>query len=175
MRVVVSPVLVGDRIVRIVSPVDSLLEVEEWVGEWWEPSAITLTTASQAPSAPVALLRSRGVPLEDCAETSSRPTEHALQFLMLATARDANDPLIASDLTTRPVRGLRRKSYPGNARFRRGTPNKRAAQQDRARRPTGAVDTADRRQDQSSTWQGPWRRASDQPPEGRANAPSDKK
>jgi len=173
MRVVVSPVLVGDRIVRIVSPVDSLLEVEEWVGEWWEPSAITLTTASQAPSAPVAVLQARGVPLEDCAETASRPSEHALQFLMLATARDANDPLIASDLTTRPARGLRRKSYPGNARFRRGTPSKRAAQRDGTPREADAVDTADRRQDQSATWQGPWRRASDQPPVSRANAPTD--
>jgi hypothetical protein len=165
MRVVVSPVLVGDRIVRIVSPVDSLLEVEEWVGEWWEPSAITLTTASQAPSAPVALLQARGVPLEDCAETPSRPTEHALQFLMLATARDANDPLIASDLTTRPVRGLRRKSYPGNARFRRGTTTTRASKPDVAPHNTDAVDTADRRQDNATAWDGPWRRATDRPTE----------
>ncbi|MCC7003408.1 MAG: hypothetical protein IT357_14720 [Gemmatimonadaceae bacterium] len=170
MRVVVSPVLVGERIVRIVSPVDSLLEVEEWVGEWWEPSAVTLTTASQAPSASMAVLRSRGVPVEDCEETPSRPSVRALQFLMLATARDANDPLIASDLTTRPLRGLRRKSYPGNARFRRGTATKRASTPDAAVRDADAA--AERRQDRSPTWQGPWRRASDRPPEDSADTPS---
>jgi hypothetical protein len=169
MRVVVSPVLVGERIVRIVSPVDALLEVEEWVGEWWEPSAITLTTASQAASAPTAVLRARGVPVEDCIETVARPSEHALQFLLLATSRDANDPLVAADLTTRPTRGLRRKSYPGNARFRRGTTAKRStavnSAPDTATKDSDATDTAERRQDASATWAGPWRRATDRPTE----------
>lgn len=165
MRVVVSPVLIGERIVRIVSPVDALLEVEEWVGEWWEPSAITLTTASQAPSAPTSVLRARGVPVEDCVETVARPSQRALQFLLLATARDANDPLVAADLTTRPTRGLRRKSYPGNARFRRGTAGKRNTAPTTAVKDGDATDIAERRQDSSATWSGPWRRATDSPTE----------
>ena len=83
MRVVIAPVLVGKRIVRLVAPLDSLLEVEEWVGEWWEPTDVTLTVASRAPSAPFALLRRRGVPAEDCV-VGPRPTDAEIQALMHA-------------------------------------------------------------------------------------------
>ena len=59
MRVVVPPVLVRDRLCRIVAPVESLLEVEEWVGEWWEPSVVTLSAVSTAAAATDAQLAAR--------------------------------------------------------------------------------------------------------------------
>lgn len=120
MRVLVAPVLVGDRICRIVSPIDSLLEVEEWVGEWWEPSGVTLTAASQAPRASEHVLAARGVPPEDHHATEPRATDPEIQSLLRAC--DPAPPSGAPQEHMRQPRApsLRQREYPGNARFLRG-------------------------------------------------------
>lgn len=130
MRILVAPVLVGDRICRIVSPVDSLLEVEEWVGEWWEPSSVTLTTASQAPAASEALLRERGVPPDDCRATAARTAEVEIQALL--RAREPAQPTAFSpdEPASQRAHGLRRKQYAGSARFRRHAANAASAARD---------------------------------------------
>lgn len=112
MRILVAPVVVGDRICRIVSPVRSLLEVEEWAGAWWEPSLVTLTEAVRARPATPAELRARGVPKSDRTATDAL-TPVALQA-MLCAAEPARPGLEAAAPARRP-----RRSYPGNARFRR--------------------------------------------------------
>ena len=125
MRVLVAPVLVGDRICRIVSPIDSLLEVEEWVGEWWEPSSVTLTTASQSPPASEHLLRDHGVPPEDRGSFLPSPTDDEIQTL-LRGGEPAAPALFAPAITDPPrAPSARSREYPGNARFlrRRAKPN----------------------------------------------------
>lgn len=125
MRVLVAPVLVGDRICRIVSPIDSLLEVEEWVGEWWEPSSVTLTAASQAAPASERLLRARGVPAADRRATEQGVTEPDIQSLLRAhepAAPTGSPPVPSAD---RPGTERRAREYPGNARFLRGRPTPR--------------------------------------------------
>lgn len=112
MRVLVAPVVVGDRICRIVSPVRSLLEVEEWAGAWWEPSLVTLTEAVRARAASRAELRARGVPDADHA-ASGHLTSVALQAML--RAHEPKHPVL--EVTTAPRRPGR--AYPGNARFRR--------------------------------------------------------
>ncbi len=152
MRILVAPVLVGDRICRIVSPVDSLLEVEEWVGAWWEPSSVTLTTASQAPAAGEAVLRDRGVPPDDCLTTAGRTAEVEIQSLLRAREPVQSAPLSPDEPASHRAHGLRRKQYAGSARFRRHVAN---AMRD-------GLDRADlRRADPPAEWKGPWRRATD--------------
>ncbi len=153
MRILVGPVLVGDRICRIVSPIESLLEVEEWVGEWWEPSQVTLTLASQSPTATAAELAARGVPGEDCAPDAPRATEATVQRLLLASPSSAAEtPGIDGQPHTR-AHGKRRKVYPGNARFRQLRMGRRAG------RATAVAD--ERRSETPVAWTGPWRRATD--------------
>ncbi len=148
MRVVVCPVIVGDRICRIVSPVQSLLEVEEWAGEWWEPSSIPLTIASLSTAADASLLRARGVPEADCFASEPRPDQLAIEALMLT--RDPERPAqMRFDEDVRRSPGSRKRKYPGNARFRRGAQT---------------MMDAERRRETSSEWNGPWRRATDRPP-----------
>jgi hypothetical protein len=122
MRVLVAPVLVGDRICRIVSPIESLLEVEEWVGEWWEPSSVTITTASQSPPASERLLLERGVPPED--HRSSEPATSDPEIQSLLRAREPAPPTAALfDRADAPrASAARPREYPGNARFLRGRP-----------------------------------------------------
>lgn len=93
MRVIVPPVVVGDRICRIVSAVESLLEVEEWVGQWWAPSSVTLSDASHAPAADAVRLRARGVPPEDYAFNTPRPGGPEIQALL-----QARDPARVQDM-----------------------------------------------------------------------------
>ena len=62
MRVILPPVLVDGKICRIIAPVPSLLEVQEWMGAFWLPSDVLLSTAAASAPAPLALLHSRGVP-----------------------------------------------------------------------------------------------------------------
>ena len=112
MRVLVAPVVVGDRICRIVSPVRSLLEVEEWAGEWWEPSLVTLTEVVRARAASRSELRARGVPEADHA-ASGQLTPIALQAML--RAHEPSHPVL--EVTAAPARP--RRAYAGNARFRR--------------------------------------------------------
>lgn len=112
MRILVAPVLVGDRICRIVSPVRSLLEVEEWAGEWWEPSLVTLTEVVHARAASRPELRARGVPESDHA-ASGHLTSAELQAML--RAHEPTPP--AFEATAGPARP--RRAYPGSARFRR--------------------------------------------------------
>jgi len=159
MRILCAPVLVGDRLCRIVSPVATLLEVEEWVGEWWEPSSITLTTASQASPAPVALLQARGVPLEDHAGNAPTP-EFEIQSLLRASVAARHQVLSVEPGSEPRANGSRRKVFSGNARFRRG----RSADAPDAPEAPGATDTT--RRDRTSTAERPIprRRATDDPP-----------
>jgi len=116
MRVVVGPVLIDDRIYRIVAAVESLLEVEEWAGSWWQPSTIPLTTASGAPPADCELLLARGVPIDDWATGEPRSALMNIEALM-----QTNDPDRASkpalDDTVKRGPAPRRSQYPGNRRF----------------------------------------------------------
>jgi hypothetical protein len=152
MRVVVAPVIVDDRICRIVAPVESLLEVEEWVGEWWEPSAVPLTIASVAPAAPTAVLHERGVPESDCLAGAIRPTPEEIEAILL-TRDPERSAQMRFDEQVRRGTGPRRRMYPGNARFRRGARG-------------GTSTEVDRRRELPREWNGPWRRSTDpQPPD----------
>jgi len=122
MRILVAPVVIGDRICRIVSPVASLLEVEEWAGEWWEPSSVTITTASQAPAATERLLRERGVPLEDCISPGPRAEDLEIQMLMRACDPEPRGDPLASETRTLPHARTRERQFTGNRRFRRHDP-----------------------------------------------------
>ncbi len=154
MRVVVAPVLVGDRICRIVAPLQSLLEVEEWVGAWWEPSSVTLTEASIAPIVPESVLAERGVPLEDRVATEGRPAQIEIEALI--RTRDPERPenmRFDEEVVTRAT-PTRRRKYPGNARFRRKPAAGKA----------GEASDAERRKKAPRDPQTPRRRASDDPP-----------
>lgn len=151
MRVVVSPVIVDDRICRIVAAVESLLEVEEWAGGWWEPSGVTLTAVGAAPAAAEAVLRSRGVPIEDCVAADGSTAQRDIQALLMTRDPDHSQQMRFDDDVARAVHSSRRRKYPGNARFRRGT--------------LSATDSGytrpERRRKNAPEWRGPWRRASD--------------
>jgi hypothetical protein len=118
MRVVVPPVLVGDRICRIVSPVESLLEVEEWVGAWWAPSGVTLSVVGLAPGADPSMLRTYGVPPTDWVAEDPRPDFSEIESLMRAREPGRGEPM-RLDEDVRRLSPPRRRKYPGNARFRR--------------------------------------------------------
>lgn len=152
MRILSPPVLVGERICRVVSPIASLLEVEEWVGAWWEPSAVTITTASQAPQASVAVLHARGVPAGDHTMEASMHLGD-VQALMRASVVPYVQPLAVSPDNERRPTGSRRKVYSGNSRFRRGR--------------SAGTDTHTQKEQRERTsateWSGPWRRATDDP------------
>ncbi len=119
MRIICPPVLIDGCICRIVSPIESLLEVEQWAGGWWEPSSVTLTTASLAPAASLAELEARGVPPEVCAP-GLRSAEQQIQALMRATVSTAAQGSALDPANERRPDGARRRVYTGNARFRKG-------------------------------------------------------
>ena len=144
MRIVVPPVLIGERILRVTAPVDSLFEVEEWTGEWWEPSLLTITVVSQAARAPEALLIARGVPIED-RTAGSELDQDLVQQRMHATESDATQDFRLDESATRR-QGKRQRVFAGSARFRRGRHSSSEEQRD------GAAGT---------DWPGPFRRASD--------------
>lgn len=152
MRVLVAPVLVGDRICRIVSPIESLLEVEEWVGEWWEPSSVTITTASQSPPASERVLQERGVPPEDHRSSEPATSDPEIQSLLRAHEPAAPHAVTLDPADGGRAAGRRRREYPGNARFRRGRPTAPAA-----------LDRAELRRADEPDRRGLRRRASDRP------------
>lgn len=156
MRVVVAPVLVGDRICRIVAPLQSLLEVEEWAGAWWEPSSVTLTEASVAPIVPDALLEERGVPVEDRVASEDRPAQTEIEALI--RTRDPERPanMRFDEEVVARVTPARRRKYPGNARFRRNAPSGTHSE---------PLDP-ERRKKSTRDAQTPRRRSSDHPPRG---------
>lgn len=163
MRILVAPVLVGDRICRIISPIESLLEVEEWVGEWWEPSTVTLTTASQSPAAPERVLQERGVPAEDRVATEPRASDPEIQGLMRPDQQPFAPSARIEDTLAPRANGARRRQYSGNARFRRP----------RASTPNSVIDRADlRRPGSDGEWHGPFRRATDDTSSSRSDRPS---
>jgi hypothetical protein len=122
MRVVVPPVLVGDRICRIVSALESLLEVEEWAGAWWEPSSIPLTLASRASRASDDILDARGVPESDRAVPEVWPTQGDIEALMRARDPQRPDGMRFDEEMVMRAQPVRKLDYPGNARFRKSTP-----------------------------------------------------
>lgn len=144
MHVIVPPVVVRDRIVRIVSPISSLLEVEEWMGEWWEPCTVTFRTVSGAPRAGDELLAARGVPREDWGSSVERISSEEIEAMLLAHV--IFRPTLPVPMTDEPA-GRRRKVFVGSARFRGGRQAKGSRASDRGAPPP--------------TWKGPWRRASD--------------
>ena len=122
MRVVVAPVLVDDRICRRVAAIESLLEVEEWVGAWWEPSCVSLTQVSSAASTAPEVLRARGLSEVDI-EAVSAPMR-SLEFEALMRGTDPHRP---ADMRFEDEPVLRaapavKKLCPGNSRFRRHAP-----------------------------------------------------
>ena len=149
MRIVVPPVLIGERICRISSPVETLLEVEEWTGAWWEPSSLTITTVSQGAPAPEALLIARGVPPED-REQHAGSDQDSLQRQLRPTQPDGLQILRIEESANRH-HGRRQRTYSGNARFRRGR-TAEATEQRELRREDATT----------ATWTGPFRRATDQ-------------
>jgi hypothetical protein len=154
MRVVLPPVLVGERICRIVAPVASLLEVEEWVGEWWEPSSVTLSEVSHSPLASDAVLRDRGVPPDDCIASEPAIAQSELEALLLTHDPERSAHLLFDGDVVPRLAVPRRKLYPGNAKFR-----KHALElTDRGR------EHPERRRSRGIVWKGPWRRATDVQP-----------
>ena len=152
MRVVVSPVLVGERLCRIVAPIESLLEVEEWAGAWWEPSNVTLTETSLATTASVEVLRAHFVPEDDWYASDARPDDHQIQAQMYTRDPDRSEQTKFDDKVVRRLESRRRK-YPGNSRFRRGP---------------GVQDSTfegERRREDPTEWNGPWRRSTDVRPD----------
>ena len=157
MRVIVPPVVVGDRICRIIAPVASLLEVEEWVGQWWEPSAVTLSEASLGVSAPDALLAARGVPADDWRASEARSGEQDIQALLQIRDPEREQRLDEDVARSMPTR---RRSYPGNARF-----SSRAIAAAERR-----TDDSDRRARPEAATPGPHRRETDTPIDAGGNA-----
>jgi hypothetical protein len=155
MRVIVPPVVVGDRICRIVAAVESLLEVEEWVGQWWEPSTVTLSDASLGVSATEAVLESRGVPTDDWRVATPRLADMEIQALLQTRDPHVAEPMRLDDAVTRSS-PPRRRSYPGNARFSSRT----IAAMERAQ------EVPDRRRRSDGNRNGPRRRKTDTPTDG---------
>jgi len=61
-RVVLAPVVMDERIFRVVEPAHSTLYVEEWHGEYWLPSDVALHAVRAAPFATEDELRARQLP-----------------------------------------------------------------------------------------------------------------
>ncbi len=154
MRVIVPPVVVGDRICRIVAAVESLLEVEEWVGQWWEPSTVTLSDASLGVPASEVVLEARGVPSDDWRTIDARSAEVDIQALLQTRDPQRAEPMRLDDGVTRS-NPPRRRSYPGNARFSSRT----IAAMERAK------EVPDRRRRSDGNRNGPRRRKTDTPPD----------
>ena len=86
MRVILAPVVVDGKICRIVAPVPSLLEVQEWVGDFWLPSDAMLSTVATAAPAPLALLHSSGVPRADHGQWDRRAVTTLTESALIALA-----------------------------------------------------------------------------------------
>lgn len=149
MHVIVPPVLIGDSIYRIVAPLPSLLEVEEWMGEWWEPCTLTFRTVASAPPAAHTLLESRGVPRDERGSPAQRASVEAIEAMLLAHV--IFRPSTNGVPPVEGASGRRRKSYAGSARFGKGT-------RSRGRRAEDAPDA------KPVITHGPRRRRSDQKP-----------
>ena len=126
------------------------------MGEWWEPSSITLTSASLAPAAPEPVLRERGVPEHEHRSIEPRSAVLEIQSLMLTRDPERHpdrEGAPHSDTDgVRRVGGVRRKQYAGNARFRRGT----------VKGTDGRILASEQRLSARATdWNGPWRRSTD--------------
>ena len=121
MRIVVAPALVGDRLCRIVAPIPTLLEVEEWVGAWWDPSTVMLTAVSQSAPATEQELRERGVPAEDCVTAESAEPSPDLQTQLRAHAPAPRLGPVDAGASIVP-HGVRAREYTGNKNFRRARP-----------------------------------------------------
>ena len=155
MRVIVPPVVVGDRICRIVSAVESLLEVEEWAGAWWAPSSVTLSDASRGRAVDADALRARGVPDEDCGVSAPRSGRSEIQALLQTRDPDHGQEMHLNDDVMRST-PARRRIYPGNARFSSRT----LAAVERL------AENTERRRPGDGKWKGPRRRKTDAPAEG---------
>ena len=57
-----APVLIDERIYRVVEPAHSTLYVEEWHGDYWLPSDVALHAVRAAPFATEDELRARHLP-----------------------------------------------------------------------------------------------------------------
>ena len=150
MNVVVPPVLVGGRILRIVSSTPHLYEVEEWVGEWWEPSSVTLSVATAAQAATSDEMDAQGVPEAERFGGTERLSIEQLSEHMRAPVR-AYDIDIAKLLASPAEHGVRRREYAGSAKFRRP----RALKKEKDKRRGGDNGHT------ASDWAGPFRRATD--------------
>lgn len=117
MHVIVPPVVVADRICRIVAPLPSLLEVEEWMGEWWEPCMLTFREVGAAPPATARLLEQRGVPRDEWGLQGERASMERIDALLLANV--VVRPPSAGTPHVEGAHGRRQKAYPGSARFGR--------------------------------------------------------
>lgn len=155
MRVVIGPVIVGTSVCRIVSPVESLLEVEEWVGQWWEPSVVPLSVASVSPPAIVDDLMARGIPEADWVASHPSLDQSMIESLIRTSDPERSIEMRFDDPAVQRYEVTRLRVYPGNARFRKGTLS-----------PTDSAWTKpERRRFADPNWSGPWRRASDRPTE----------
>ncbi len=120
MIVIVPPALVRDRLCRIVAPVPTLLEVEEWTGAWWEPSSLTLREVSSAPLASHALLLAHAVPREEWGTAITPVSAQTIEAMMRAHVVERDT---GPHSPTPPVRrtdedaARRKRPYPGSARF----------------------------------------------------------
>jgi hypothetical protein len=153
MNVVVPPVLVGGKILRIVSSAPHLYEVEEWVGEWWEPSSVTLSVATMAPVASREELDARGVPESERTSGAERLSiEHLSERLRAPVNAFEFDISKPPSISTEGM--VRRREYAGSAKFRRPrAPNKKKLSE--KRRAAGTDESS------SQEWTGPFRRATD--------------
>jgi len=145
MRVIVPPVLVGHRICRVVTPVEHLLEVQDWVGEWWEPSALTISEVCAAPKASEETLIARGVPAEDRSGDDDRTSASAIQTMMQASVIFRPQPADVTAAARIIGDGRRQKVYSGSRKFGRGRGDRRRSD----------------RGEQAPPWIGPFRRATD--------------
>lgn len=99
MLVVVPPVLAQGRICRVVAPIADLIEVQEWRGEYWLPSELTLSVVRRAPTAPRHVLEAQAVPASDWSvEERAAPSPDAglLLLALLASAARGDAPRVST-------------------------------------------------------------------------------
>ena len=65
MHVLLGPLICRRKICRVVSPMESLVYVEEWIGSDWVPSDIPLHAIEEAVPATVDMLAACNVPTND--------------------------------------------------------------------------------------------------------------
>lgn len=150
MHVVVPPVFIAGRILRVISSTPHLYEVEEWVGEWWEPSQVTLSVATSARNATAQELDTQGVPAEDRLDAVERLSYEQLSERLRAHVHDYTHELPS---TGAPATGprARRREYTGSGKFRRPRMPQKGAER------RGATEQSQ----ETAPWTGPLRRATD--------------